>query len=126
MKQGFDISFYGKIQFKKDYPNVSRCILSAFDFGYVNIPLVAFKDSMGMLEALNNDDWVVGTGRLTTNEYKGEKKLQIILEKLEQVDEPERSKDNSNFQRKQKQSSYEPKKESNIDVLDIPDEDLPF
>ena len=79
-----------------------------------------------MLEALNDDDWVVGTGRLTTNEYKGEKKLQIILEKLEQVDEPERSKDNSNFQRKQKQSSYEPKKESNIDVLDIPDEDLPF
>ena len=91
-KQGFEVRFYGKIQYLKRYEKVARCNISAFDFGYVNINAIAFKEKIALFDDLNNDDWVIGEGRMTTNEYKGNKYLQITVSKLKKTEEPKKDK----------------------------------
>mgnify|MGYP001156463985 CR=1 FL=1 len=125
MKQGFEVNFYGKIAFKKDYEKVSRCVISAFHYGYVNVTLIAFGDKKDMLSPLKDDDWVQGTGKLSTNEYNGEKTLQIVLEDLILADAPEKNKKGDKESRylKTKQNT-EPDIDNSNNLID--DEDLPF
>ena len=118
MKQGFEVKFYGKIQYLKKFDNVVRCSISAFDYGYVNINTVAFKDTMHLFNNLNDDDWVKGVGRITTNEYKDKKYLQIVVDEIEETIEPD-------FE-KGKRKQAKPKQETTDVDLDIDDEDLPF
>lgn len=91
-KQGFEVKFYGKIQYLKKYEKVVRCNISAFDFGYVNINAIAFNEDMALFEGLNDEDWVIGEGKMTVNEYKGNKYLQIVVNKLKKTEEPKKDK----------------------------------